>query len=111
MSSTLESDMSISRPRTGQDFLDDLKRRPRAVYVEGERVSDPAAHPAFREGARSIARLLDFAAAQENRELMTFPSPDTGAPVWRCWQIPRTHADLRAKRLAAEKWAELSFGL
>lgn len=103
--------MSVSRLRTGQDFLSDLKQRPRAVYVDGERVSDPTTHPAFREGARSIARLLDFAAAPENRELMTFPSPDTGAPVWRCWQIPRTHADLRAKRLAAEKWAELSFGL
>ena len=31
----------------------------RAVYVDGERVSDPTTHPAFREGARSIARLLD----------------------------------------------------
>ncbi len=103
--------MGVSRLRSGQDFLSDLKRRPRAIYVDGECVRDPGAHPAFREGARSIARLLDFAAAQENRELMTFPSPDGGAPVWRCWQIPRTHAELRAKRLAAEKWAELSFGL
>ncbi len=42
---------------------------------------------------------------------MTYPSPDTGAPVWRCFQIPRSHADLRAKRIAAERWAELSFGL
>ncbi len=103
--------MSVSPPRSGQEFLSDLKRRPRAVYVEGERVSDPSSHPAFREGARSIARLFDFAAAPENREAMTYPSPDSGAPVWRCWQIPRSHADLRAKRIAAGKWAELSFGL
>ncbi len=103
--------MSVSRLRTGQDFLSDLRRSSRSIYVEGERVANAADHPAFREGARSIARLMDFAAAQENRDLMTYPSPDTGAPVWRCWQIPRSHADLRAKRIAAEKWAELSFGL
>ena len=103
--------MSVSRLRTGQDFLADLKRGGRSIYVEGEKVADPASHPAFREGARSLARLFDFAAAPENRELMTYPSPDGGAPVWRCWQIPRSHADLRAKRIAAEKWAELSFGL
>ena len=103
--------MSVSRLRTGQDFLSDLKRSSRAIYVDGEKISNPVEHPAFREGARSMARLFDFAAAQENREAMTYPSPDTGAPVWRCWQIPRSHADLRAKRIAAEKWAELSFGL
>ena len=100
-----------TRLRTGQDFLADLRKTPRAIYVEGDRVTDPTAHPAFREGARSIARLFDDAAAPENREVMTFPSPDTGGPVWRCWQIPRSHADLRAKRIAAERWAERSFGL
>ena len=103
--------MNISRLRTGEDFLSDLKQRPRSVYVDGERVTNPADHPAFRAAARAIARLLDYAAAPENRETMTYPSPDTGAPVWRCYQIPRSHADLRAKRIAAEKWAELSFGL
>ena len=97
--------------RTGQDFLADLRKSPRAIYVEGDKVTDPTAHPAFREGARSLARLLDYAASPENREVMTYPSPDTGGPVWRCWQIPRSHADLRAKRIAAERWAEQSFGL
>jgi len=111
MSSTSEKDMSVSRLRTGDDFLSDLRRSSRSIYVDGERVSNPVDHPAFRDGARSLARLFDFAAAQENRELMTFPSPDTGAPVWRCYQIPRSHAELRTKRIAAEKWAELSFGL
>ncbi len=100
-----------TRLRTGQDFLADLRKTPRAIYVEGDRVTDPTAHPAFREGARSIARLLDHAASPANRDVMTYPAPETGAPVWRCWQIPRSHADLRAKRIAAERWAELSFGL
>jgi 4-hydroxyphenylacetate 3-monooxygenase len=103
--------MSVSRLRTGGEFLSDLRRSSRAIYVDGERVSNPVDHPAFRAGARSLARLFDYAAAQENLDAMTFPSPDTGAPVWRCFQIPRSHADLRAKRIAAERWAEQSFGL
>src|SRR5215510_8798742 len=96
--------------RTGADYLRSLDDG-RAVFVDGERVADVARHPAFREAARSVARLYDIAAAPENRELMTFPSPKTGAPVLRAFQIPHTHADLRARRLFHEKWAEATFGL
>ena len=91
--------------RTGAEYLNSLNDG-RQVFVEGERVKDVTTHPAFREAARSVARLYDIAAAPENRELMTFTSPKTGKPVWRAYQIPRTHADLRARRLFSEKWAE-----
>ena len=97
--------------RTGESFLADLRASGRKIFVDGERVSDPSQHPAFREGARTYAKLFDYAAAPENRERMTYTSPDTGGPVWRCFQIPKTHADLKAKRLAAEAWAEQTFGL
>ncbi len=97
--------------RTGESFLADLRAGERKVFVDGERISDPTRHPAFMNGARTIARLFDYAAAPENRDRMTFTSPDTGGPVWRCFQIPHTHEDLRAKRLAAEGWAEQTFGL
>src|SRR5262245_37682091 len=96
--------------RTGAAYLQSLNDG-RQVFVDGERVADVAAHPAFREAARSIARLYDMAARPELRETMTFPSPTTGLPVLRAYQIPRTHADLRARRLASEKWAEATFGL
>jgi len=96
--------------RTGSDYLHALQDG-RQIFVEGERVADVTRHPAFREAARSVARLYDTAAAPENRELMTFPSPGTGTPVLRAYQIPRTHADLRARRLFSEKWAEATFGL
>jgi len=96
--------------RTGAEYLRSLQDG-RQVYVDGERVADVVRHPAFREAARSVARLYDIAAAPENRERMTFPSPRTGAPVLRAYQIPRTHADLRARRLFSETWAEATFGL
>src|SRR3981081_859088 len=96
--------------RTGSEYLRSLNDG-RQVFVDGERVKDVTTHLAFREAVRSIARLFDIAAAPEMRERMTFPSPKTGAPVWRAWQIPRSHADLKAKRLFSETWAEATFGL
>jgi 4-hydroxyphenylacetate 3-monooxygenase len=96
--------------RSGSDYLKSLDDG-RQVFVDGERVADVTRHPAFREAARSVARLYDIAAAPENRELMTFTSPKTGEPVLRAYQIPRTHADLRARRLFSETWAEATFGL
>jgi 4-hydroxyphenylacetate 3-monooxygenase len=96
--------------RSGSDYLKSLNDG-RQVFANGERVANVAEHPAFREAARSVARLYDIAAAPENRELMTFTSPKTGQPVLRAYQIPKSHADLRARRLFSEKWAESTFGL
>src|ERR1700761_7589089 len=71
-----------AKMRSGEEYLRSLKDG-RRVFANGERVKDVTTHPAFREAARSIARLFDIAAAPENRELMTYPSPKTGAPGWR----------------------------
>src|SRR6187200_3555946 len=101
---------TASSLRTGAEYLRSLNDG-RQVFLDGERVADVSRHPAFREAARSVVRLYDIAAAPENRELMTFTSPKTGEPVLRAYQIPRTHADLRARRLFSETWAEATFGL
>jgi 4-hydroxyphenylacetate 3-monooxygenase len=96
--------------RTGAEYLRSLKDG-RRVFVDGERVNDVTEHPAFRQAARSIANLFDIAAEPTLRERMTFASPKTGEPVWRAYQIPHTHADLKARRLFSETWAEPTFGL
>src|SRR5215469_8442818 len=96
--------------RTGSDYLRSLNDG-RRVFVDGEQVKDVTTHPAFREAAKSVARLYDIAADPAQRERMTFTSPKTGQPVWRAWQIPHSHADLRARRLFSEAWAEATFGL
>jgi len=46
------------RPFTGKEYLESL-RDDREVYIYGERVNDVTAHPAFRNAARSIAKLYD----------------------------------------------------
>jgi 4-hydroxyphenylacetate 3-monooxygenase len=96
--------------RTGSEYLRSLNDG-RAVFVDGERVKDVTRHPAFREAARSIARLYDIAADPALRQRMTFASPKTGEPVLRAYQIPHSHADLAARRVFSETWAEATFGL
>ena len=66
--------------RTGAEYLRSLNDG-RKVFLDGEAVGDVSRHKAFREAARSVARLYDIAAAPENRDLMTFASPKTGAPT------------------------------
>src|SRR5262245_13073283 len=46
------------RPFTGAEYLASL-RDGREVYIYGERVADVTTHPAFRNAARSVARLYD----------------------------------------------------
>jgi 4-hydroxyphenylacetate 3-monooxygenase len=96
--------------RTGSEYLRSLSDG-RQVFFEGELVKDVTTHPAFRQAARSVANLFDIAADPAQRERRTFQSPKTGQPVWRAWQIPHNHADLRARRLFSEAWAEATFGL
>src|SRR5581483_94670 len=96
--------------RTGAEYLRSLKDG-RRVFIDGERVRDVTEHPAFAQAVRSIAGLFDIAADPALRERMTYPSPKTGAPVWRAYQIPKSHADLKARRLFSETWAEATFGL
>ena len=46
------------RPFTGAEYMQSL-RDGREVYIDGERVKDVTAHPAFRNSVRSLARLYD----------------------------------------------------
>ncbi|MBL0923769.1 MAG: 4-hydroxyphenylacetate 3-hydroxylase [Sphingomonadaceae bacterium] len=96
--------------RTGAQFLASIKNDGRRVYHDGEMITDVTTHPAFREAARSIARLFDVASDPANRELMTYTSPTTGKPVNRIWQIPYSIEDLNLRRSALERWSEETLG-
>ena len=76
------SGASPSTMRTGAQYLRSLDDG-RQIFLDGERIGKVVEHPAFREAARNMAKLFDIAAAPDMSERMTFPSPKTGAPVWR----------------------------
>jgi 4-hydroxyphenylacetate 3-monooxygenase len=96
--------------RSGADYISEIKNDGRSVFIDGELVRDVTTHPAFASAVRSIAAHFDLAASAEHREALTFESPDTGAPVCRTWQLPRSRADLELRHRALTLFAELSLG-
>ena len=81
----------------------------REVYLDGALITRVADHPAFAAACRSAAALYDFQAAEANVERMTFET-GTGRRVNLAWQMPRSYAELVARREALTAWAELHGG-
>jgi len=93
--------------RKGQEYVDSLRRLKTEVYVQGERVSDPAENPFFRSTVQAWGRwLCDAAFEPELRELMTARSGLSGEDVHVFWHLPANQADLLQNFEAAIKLAE-----
>ena len=99
-----------SRPFTGDEYLESL-RDGREIWIYGQRVGDVTTHPAFRNSARSVARLYDALHDPEYKDVLTVPT-DTGNggfthPFFR---VPYSKDDLRASRDAIAAWQRLTYG-
>ena len=95
--------------KTGLEHIKSLQDG-RAVYIDGEQVTDVTRHHAFRNSVASAAALYDYQAAPENIERMTFALDGANRRVSRGWQIPRSYAEMVERRRALMAWAEFSFG-
>jgi 4-hydroxyphenylacetate 3-monooxygenase len=80
----------------------------RAVYIGAERVDDVTAHPAFREGARTIAGLYDLKADPAKRELFAFE--ENGEPVSLYWLRCRSRDDLARRMRCCKAIADFTYG-
>ncbi len=94
------SDPSGSGLRTGADYIASIRDDGRRVIVDGEAVRDVTTHPAFPAAVRSVARLWDIAADPANREIMTYPSPTTGAAGVALLPNPAKHRRSRRRGAA-----------
>jgi len=105
-----EDVVSEVRPFTGQEYLESL-RDGREVYICGERVKDVTTHPAFRNGARTIARLYDALHDPTQKDVLTCPT-DTGSGSFthRFFRVAHSREDLIGQRDAIAHWARLSYG-
>src|SRR4051812_34046564 len=99
----------MTTAKTGAEHIKSLKDG-RTVYIDGKLVDDVTEHPAFRNSVRSAAALYDFQARDENTELMTFIPEGTNRRINRCWQMPRSHAEMVQRRKALQAWAALHCG-
>jgi 4-hydroxyphenylacetate 3-monooxygenase len=99
-----------ARPFTGAEYLESLKDG-REVYIDGERVKDVTVHPAFRNAARSLARLYDALHDPETKEVLTCPT-DTGSGGYthKYFRVARSPEELKAQQRAIAAWARLTYG-
>jgi len=92
---------------TGQHKLERM-RDGRVVYIGAERVDDVTSHPAFREGARTIAALYDLKADPAQRDLLTYE--ENGERHALYWLRCRSHDDLKRRMRAMKAMADTTCG-
>jgi 4-hydroxyphenylacetate 3-monooxygenase len=94
--------------RTGKEFLAGLKK-PRHVWVNGERVTDVVSHPALAGAAATLAEVYDL--QHQAADICLMPDPETGEPINMSHMIPRSREDLRRRHRALQHIAEYTVGL
>jgi 4-hydroxyphenylacetate 3-monooxygenase oxygenase component len=94
--------------RTGQQYLDQLAKDRREIWLEGELVHNPLEHPRLAQAARTLARVFDL--QHEHADEMLVPSPDDGALVNASHLIPRSKEDLERRRHTIELTAAVTGG-
>jgi 4-hydroxyphenylacetate 3-monooxygenase len=97
--------------RTGREYLQGLRDQEREVWLGGERVKDVTSHPGLRRGAQAIAALYDMQHDPQLAPAMIAVSPASGERVGLSLVIPRTRADLEARRDMMLHWARATCGM
>ena len=99
-----------NRPFTGKEYLESL-RDGREVYIQGERVDDVTTHPAFRNSARSIARLYDALHDPASQGVLTCPTDGgPGGFTHKFFRVAKSRDDLVGQREAIATWARMTYG-
>ena len=81
--------------RTGQQFLDGLRRTRRHLHLEGERVHDVTTHPSLSGAARTLAGVFDR--QHDYADDCLIPDPETGEAINISHMIPRSIDDLKRR--------------
>jgi 4-hydroxyphenylacetate 3-monooxygenase len=100
----------VRKPMTGEEYLDSLNDG-REIWLNGQRIKDIPNHPAFRNSARSIARIYDALHDPKYHDVLTIPT-DTGGGSYthRFFKVSRNTQELLAARDAIASWARLTYG-
>lgn len=96
--------------RSADDVLARLQKNPPNLWVDGEQVTDPTAHPTTANGARSLAALYDLQLQPDLVDTMTFASPSTGDRVGMSFIVPETREDLERRSVMHQTWANAHLG-
>lgn len=92
---------------TGKEKLERM-RDGRAIYIGAERVEDVTTHPAFAQGARTVAGLYDLKADPAKRDLFSFE--EDGERYSLYWLRCRSRDDLARRMAALKAIADFTYG-
>ena len=81
----------------------------RVVYLNGEKIKDVTTHPAYRNSARSYARMYDALHDPATRDILT-TTTEYGDKTHKFFKTPTSAQDLLEARDAIAEWARLSYG-
>jgi aromatic ring hydroxylase len=84
--------------RSGEAYVESLKKNAPSVFLDGRRVADVTAEPIFQEPIRTIAEQYDMQLDPAYREVMTYRPPKTGDPVSSSFLVPYTRQEPVKKR-------------
>ena len=83
--------------RTGEEYIESLRKQKPKVYMEGERIENIVDHPAFRVGINSAAVTYDVANDPKYRDLARVKSPLINEEVSRWTHLMQDEQDAIAK--------------
>ena len=87
--------------RTGEQYRESI-RDGRAVWMNGERVTDVPSHPMFAPIVDARARIYDLAHQAQTQQVMSYLDPDTGERNAIANRLPRSQQDWQDKRAAVD---------
>ncbi|MFC3039483.1 4-hydroxyphenylacetate 3-hydroxylase family protein [Virgibacillus xinjiangensis] len=92
----------------GKEYLESL-RDGREVYLNGEKIEDVTEHPAYRNSARSYARMYD-ALHDPEMESKLVTTTEYGDKTHKFFKTSRHAQDLLESRDAIATWSKMNFG-
>ncbi len=96
-------------PLTGDEYLESV-RDGREIWLNGERVDDVTTHPAFRNSARSIARMYDALHDPAHSDRLLAPCDGMHGSTHAFFVAPHSAEDLIAGRDAIVEWQRMVYG-
>ena len=96
--------------RSGQQYIESLRRLQPVVYLNGRRVADVTTEPVFQGPIQAVAEQYDLQLMPQYREIMTYPSPTTGDPVSASFMVPRSREQVVQQRQSFKLRSDHNFG-
>lgn len=85
--------------RTPEQYLEDLKKQQKEIYMFGEKLEDWTEHPIIKSEIKQIMKTFELAQLDEYQDLMTMESTLIGEKVNRYVQLHTSIDDLIKRNL------------